>query len=381
MSRWRPFRPRAPIWPRAQALGSAVRTSATQHLAHATARFGRFRLVVAVLLAVVLLVSLCGGLALWRLSQTNTDYPGAHFNTGNNAVWLEHNWAGQAHTAAQYDALARRLRAEQVTYVYAHVGPLDSDGRIPAGRAPFAAQLVAALHDRMKVHVLAWIGQLEAASGQPADQVVNLADSAVRTQIAATAAHFVVADHYDGVHYDIEPIVNNDAHFLDLLDETRAALSHSTGATISIAAQKWAPNATVAGWVHDAGHAQAWWTSYYYAALAGHVDQMVVMTYDTAMPTAALYQVFVKEQVQHILDALQTARHPPQLLVGIPTYPGDDHWHHAAAENMASGLAGVTAGLNSTSTAAPFTGVAIYRFALTSDGDWAAYDTAWLGRR
>ena len=331
------------------------------------------------LLTFALLIALGGGIAFWDLSRTTTNYPGAHFNTGANAVWLEHSWAGQAHTSADYDALAARLRSEQVSYVYAHVGPLDSDGAIPTSRAPDAMQFADALHARMPgVHVLAWIGQLSSASGQPADQVVNLDDSGVRSRIAATAAHFVAAERFDGVQYDIEPILNNDARFLDLLDETRAALP--TSATISIAAEKWAPSARLASWALDAGHANAWWTSYYYAALASHVDQMVVMAYNTGMPTGSLYQLFVKEQVQHILEAVRTAHHPPQLLIGIPTYPGDDTWHHAGAENMATGLAGITAGLNSTPPPAPFTGVAIYRYALTTPSDWDDYDSAWLGR-
>jgi hypothetical protein len=107
---------------------------------------------------------------------------------------------------------------------------------------------------------------------------------------------------------------------------------------------------------------------------------MVVMAYNTAMPTAQLYQIFVKQQTQHILDAVRTARRPPQLLVGVPTYPGDDRWHHAGAENMAAGLAGVAAGLNSVSDPQPFTGVAIYRFGLTTSSDWATYDKTWLGK-
>ena len=47
---------------------------------------------------------------------------------------------------------------------------------------------------------------------------------------------------------------------------------------------------------------------------------------------------------------------------------------------MATGLAGVAAGLNSTRDPSPFAGVAIYRFELTTGGDWTTYDKAWLGK-
>ena len=46
---------------------------------------------------------------------------------------------------------------------------------------------------------------------------------------------------------------------------------------------------------------------------------------------------------------------------------------------MASGLAGIAAGLNSDTESSPFAGVAIYRFALTSDDSWNTYDKVWLG--
>ena len=330
------------------------------------------------LLVIAVILSLGAGALIWSWSRTVTDYPAAHFNSGLNAVWLEHTWSGSPHTSAEYDRLATELKARQVTFVYAHVGPLESAGTIPDDRAPYAQRFAAAMHERLpSLRVLAWIGQNEAASGNAPEDVVQLDNSSVRTHIALTAARFVKVDGFNGVHYDIEPIVNNDARFLDLLDETRQALP--ARAMISIAGQKWAPNATIADWVHQAGRADAWWTSYYYSRVAAYVDQIAVMTYNTAMPTAPAYSLMVKQQTQNILAAVRSVGRPPQILMGIPTYPGNDRWYHDSAENMASGLAGIAAGLNSETESSPFAGVAIYRFALTSDASWNTYDKVWLG--
>jgi hypothetical protein len=330
------------------------------------------------LLVIAVILSLGAGALIWSWSRTATDYPAAHFNNGLNAVWLEHTWSGSLHTSAEYDQLAATLKARQITFVYAHVGPLESNGTIPEDRAPYAQRFAAAMHARLpSLRVLAWIGQNEAASGNAPENVVALENSSVRTHIALTATRFVKVYGFDGVHYDIEPIVNNDARFLDLLDETRTALPAS--AMISIAGQKWAPNATIADWVHQSGRADAWWTSYYYSRVAAYVDQIAVMTYNTAMPTAPAYSLVVKQQTQNILAAVRSVGRPPQVLFGIPTYPGNDRWYHDSAENMASGLAGVTAGLNSDTASSPFAGVAIYRFALTSDDSWNTYDRVWLG--
>ncbi len=338
----------------------------------------RLRTAARVALALVLLVIAVLGVAYWRLSATVTNYPGSHFNSGRNAVWLEHSWAGQPHSEAEYDQLTQRLAHEQITYVFAHVGPLQSDGTIPSSLAPNAEALVQALHARLpNVKVLAWIGQVEAAGGYSASDSIDLDQSDVRTHIAQTAAHFVSDLGFDGVHYDIEPIVNNNPRFLDLLTETRARLP--AGALLSTVGEKWAPNAHLADLLYGMGRASAWWTSYYYAAVAAHVDQLVAMLYDTGMPAPGLYSLTVQEESEHILEAVRSARTPPQLLVGIPTYTGDSVWFHSAAENMQTGLTGVIAGLNSNRDTSAFTGVAIYRFGSTGDADWATYDRLWLG--
>ena len=358
-----------PVWPTPGAPGAA-RTKAS----HPRLR----RLGIALLIAVVLLVSV-SVFAVWRLNDMVTSFPGSHFNQGNNAVWLEHTWVGDVHSNGDFDALAAQLEREQIRYVFAHVGPMESDGSIPNGLAPEALSLTEELHARLPgVKVLAWIGQLEVASGQPETSAVNLSNSHVRAGIVQTALRFVRDKGFDGVHYDIEPITNNNNHFLDLLTETRAALP--AGAILSISAQKWAPNAHIADWAYGLGKADAWWTSYYYSKVAEYVDQLVVMAYNTAMPSAGLYTLTVKQETANILNAARQARHTPDVLIGVPTYGGNDFWYHDTAENMDTGLSGVIAGLNSDRNTSPFVGVAIYRLATTSAAEWATYERLWLGK-
>lgn len=366
-------RAKPPVWP---VPGGAL---PSQPNAGGRAAGSRLWRVVRVLLALSALLAVVLGVVLWRLGSTVTNYPGAHFNLGHNAVWLEHTWAGQQHTEDEYNQLAARLEREQIGYVFAHVGPLDSDGTIPSDRAPNAGGLVSALHARLPhVRVLAWIGQVEVAGGYPADQSINLDDAVVRVQIAQTAAHIAATDGFDGVHYDIEPIVNNNPHFLDLLEETQARLPDK--AMLSVVGQKWAPNAHVADLLRGVGRGDAWWTTYYYAAVAAHVDQIVAMLYNTAMPTQGSYELAMQQETAHILEAARSARQPPEVLIGLPTYAGNGFWFHATAENMGSGLRGVIDGLNSNRDTSAFTGVAVYRFGTTSDADWREYDRLWLGK-
>src|SRR5215469_3974967 len=134
-----------PTWP----LPETSSTSSPSPSLAAPQGHPRLRAAVGIALAVVLLLAVALGVAYWRLSATVTSYAGAHFNSGQNAIWLEHTWAGQSHAETDYDQLAQRLSHEQIAFVYAHVGPLQSDGTIPSELAPNAVTLVTALHSRL----------------------------------------------------------------------------------------------------------------------------------------------------------------------------------------------------------------------------------------
>ena len=339
-----------------------------------------FRRIILAVCVVAVLISVLS-LAAWGwFNREVTAYSGPHFNQGTNAAWLEHTWVGDGHSATEYADLAQQLQRFQMRYVFAHVGPLESDGAIPPVRYVFAHNLVTQLKaNDPGVKVLAWIGQIEASSGLPPDETVNLGDPNVRQAIATTATYFVRDLGFDGVHYDIEPMLNNGVHLLDLLDVTRQLLP--PGAMISISSPMWAPNAHIAEWLRNSlGRGAGLWTSYYYADVAKHVDQLVVMDYNTGIPAGALYRTFVKQQTQNILEAVRSARQPPQVLIGLPTYREPSFWFHSAAENVSNGIPGVIDGLNANRDTTPFAGIALYRFATTASSDWRVYEHLWVGK-
>lgn len=322
------------------------------------------------------LITLLVGVSWWRLNATDTDFSGAHFNQHQNAIWAQHAWVGEPHTSQEYDDLAALLKHEQIGYLYAHVGPLDGDGHIPPELYPNAAAFLQEMKARLpNLKILAWIGQMEKDGGGPLD----IADSETRARIVAEAQRFSLEFGFDGVHYDIEPIHNLNPHFLDLLDETRAAIGPNK--LISISAPKWAPAARVIPFVQAVfGRGTAWWTSYYFLTVSAHVDQIVVMMYNTALPTASLYETLVKQETTAILEANNSSQHPAEVLIGVPTYHDNGPGFHDSAENMLSGLRGVTAGLNSGENTSHFGGVAIYPLWLTSQSDWQTYNHLWLGQ-
>ncbi len=321
------------------------------------------------------LLMLLVGILWWQLNSTTTSFSGAHFNRQQNAVWAQHEWVGETHTAQEYNDLAALLKQEQITYLFQHVGPLNGDGTIPVSLYPNAATFVSEMKARLpNLKILAWMGQEEKEGGGPLD----ISNSQTRANIVAEAQLFTQQLGFDGIHYDIEPVHNLDPHFIDLLIETRAAIgSHKM---ISVSAPKWAPAARVIPFVQAiSGRGSAWWTSYYFLIVSSHVDQLVIMMYNTGLPTASLYEALVKQETAHILDANNSAAHPAQVLIGIPTYHDNGPGFHDTAENMLSGLKGVTAGLNSGENTSHFGGVAIYPLWLTTQSDWQTYNHLWLG--
>jgi hypothetical protein len=332
-------------------------------------------------LGMIVVLSLVGEIAWWGLNATATNFPGAHFNLGHNATWLAHTWVGDAHPASDYDALAALVQREQIGYIFAHVGPLDGDGIIPAVRYPNAAIFASEMHARLPdLRILAWIGQIYAPGAQPGDEAIDIAQSQTRDNIAATAALFTGSLGFDGVHFDIEPIPNNDPRFLDLLDDTRTQIGPAK--LISLSTPNWIPVARVTDALQALrNQPNVWWTTYYYQAVSRHVDQIVAMMYNTGMPTPPLYETIVQQETAHILRAVSQATPHTRVIIGIPTYTDvSSRAFHASAENMRTGLRGVINGLNEGDGLSAFDGLAIYPEWLTTSADWSLYEQQWLGR-
>jgi len=292
-------------------------------------------------------------------------------STGSNALWLGHAWVGETHTAADYDELAELLRANEITDALFHVGPIEADGTIPTERFPNAGELATELHYRLpELRVQAWMGQNEAARGGPLD----LDDVEARARIMATAGRFLDLG-FDGIHYNIEPIFPGDQRFLDLLAATRR-LTERRGAVLSTATMELEP-VRGAAWfgrrVISRYHA---WTPDYLVEVAELVDQVAVMTYDSAAPTDWLYGALVREQTSTLARRIED---DAQVFIGIPSYGDPNLGHWPEAENVRSGVRGVRLGLADVDEAdRAQIGIAIYAEWTTTAEEWRTYQRDWL---
>ncbi|MGB9872790.1 MAG: glycosyl hydrolase family 18 protein [Anaerolineae bacterium] len=263
-------------------------------------------------------------------------------------------------------ALASNLDQRQIRYVFVYTSYMKPTGEFTptyGHAARFVSGLKIANPD---LHIQAWIGlPLE---------YVNLSDAAVRERIVQFCINLVREAGFDGIHLDPEPIPTDEENVLVLLDELRDALGSEP--TLSMATRRIWPIFPDRRWPLIG---QVAWRASYYREVSQRVNQIVVMTYDSAMPLASLYRQWVRFQVIEVSRAVEGTG--VQLFFGIPTSEERTWTHWPCAENMESGLEGVIDGLNDAKARpAAITGVAIYPYWETDETEWRIYEELWLGR-
>jgi len=122
------------------------------------------------------------------------------------------------------------------------------------------------------------------------------------------------------------------------------------------------------------------WSPDYYARVAATVDQLVIMAYDTALPTSSLYRRYVSWAARSVAGALDKPGSKVRVLMGIPTYEPYSFMHRRGVETPENALAGVVAGLRGLGAGGTFEGVAIYAEWTTDEKDWRAYERHWRNR-
>lgn len=308
-----------------------------------------------------------GALAWLAFSPVGDDRPHP-FNHDRNAAWLEHRWLERPHPEEEMEELLRKLRERGIAYAYPHVIPFDAAGRLPPhDREQMRAFLAAARRAAPDLRVLPWIGGLRKGWKRQRPGTVELADLAQR-QLMVAEARGLVDEGFDGVHVNIEPIDDGNDEFLALLRALRTAVG--PGRVLSVAAIRPAP----VGLPRAPNFA---WSPGYYARVAATVDQLVIMAYDTAIPTPALYRRYVRWATRSVAGALDASGAEARVLMGVPTYEDWGLMHRRGVETPRNALVGVVAGLRGLGAGGTFEGVALYAEWTTGEEDWAAYERYW----
>ncbi|MFI5577819.1 hypothetical protein ACIA8N_07540 [Streptomyces sp. NPDC051822] len=320
------------------------------------------------LVLVLVVPPLFGALAL-RVSYTGDLREDAR-TRGKDAIWLGHAWVDGRRKDADLAAFAERIKGTGIRDLYVHAGPLEHDGTLPAARYPRAKWLIDAVHRTMPgIRVQAWLGDILATEGPDG---LHLEKAGSRAAVVTSARQILDAG-FDGVHFDLEPLLSDDAHYLSLLDDL-GKLTRSRTALLSVAAHQIDPlpglhsvNGAISG-------SEKWWSQEFFGQVARRVDQIAVMSYDTWMPLESLYGGYVAQQTSL---ALEVTPESTDLLMGLPFFHEDDLGHHDDAETVDAAVRGTRLGLGRTDPGRQRFGVALYVDFAAKEGDWAAYRAGW----
>jgi len=291
------------------------------------------------------------------------------FNQDRNAVWLEHRWLARPQPAPDVEATLLALARHGVRYVYPHLIPFDRAGRLP----PHSREQMRAFQDvahgiTPRVRVLPWVGGLRVGYRRTDVGGIDLGDLAQRQQIVAECRG-LIDEGFDGVHLNIEPVPNDSDDLLALLRALRPALGDNH--ILSVSATRPAP-------ISVPGAPNFAWTPEYLARVAALADQIVIMGYDTGLPTAGLYRRYMAYAVAASAEAVKpTAR--ARLLIGVPTYTASGFMHRTDVETLENALFGVIAGLRGSGVGGTVEGVALYAHWTTDREEWETYERLWRG--
>lgn len=295
----------------------------------------------------------------------NLNKKGAFFNKGHNAVWINHEWVGEYKSVADINNLVSNFHKHQIDTVFVHTGPILVDGTIDSQTYAYAADFIekAKAVDK-KIQYQAWLGQIRGK--------INLEDEKVRHEIAKQTMILTQFINFDGVHFDIEPVWDDDLSFISLLKETREILQKDK--KISVALTEMIPNSFV--WMVKNWHEfKNYNTQVNYKNVAEYTDQIVVMAYETSIKKTWLYKWLIKEQTIWLTNLLRDR----EVFIGIPSYDKATQSFDPRVENVENGLGGILAGLNDIrSDEKNFAGVAIYPYWETDEKEWEVYDRLWL---
>ncbi|UFS94742.1 glycosyl hydrolase family 18 protein [Nocardia huaxiensis] len=311
------------------------------------------------------------GVAAIYLLRLNAGEPAADARTrGRDAIWLGHAWVDGRKSDADIAQLGVLLSGTGIKDLYVHTGPLEFDGSLRESLYPNARWFVEAVHRTLPgIRVQSWLGQVLAPEFDPG---LDVEDAATRDRVVASAAK-VLELGFDGIHFDVEPVRSDPAGFLTLLERTRE-LTRSQGRLLSVSA----PVIDPLPGLHSVGLALVdhgkWWSQSYFAEVARRSDQVAVMSYDTAMPTKALYGGYVAQQTRL---ALEVTPDSVDLLMGAPAFWADDAGHHGAAETVSAALRGIRLGLGRTDPQRQTFGVALYVDFAATPQDWADFRRDW----
>ncbi len=310
-----------------------------------------------------------GGLAAYVSFAPYGDSRPHPFNQDRNGVWLEHRWLEREVPLGEMEALFDQLARRGIQYVFPHLIPFERDGRLPPHSREQMRAFLRLAHARSPtMKVLPWVGGLRLGYRRTRRGTIDLSDIEQRQRIVAECRG-LIDEGFDGIHLNVEPLPNDDDAFLALLRALRPAVGDDK--LLSLSAVRPSPFGVPIA-------PNFFWSTDYYARVAAGVDQLVVMGYDTGLPTVALYRRYMSYTADAATGTLKSHSRA-RVLLGVPTYDGTGLMHRGNVETLENALLGVVAGLRGSGAGGTIEGVALYAYWTTDDDEWRTYERLWRG--
>jgi hypothetical protein len=327
----------------------------------------------------LIITVLFGALLAFHFAPPTERKPPTH-QANRLAGWFGIEWVMEPLPkvfSPKYRDLAKTLIDNQINDAYFYVSYLKP-GDFFNPTFDHAADFVTWIHKvAPDTRILAWIGVPISITQPDGTFVANrLASADIRQKIADFAASLVTDYGFDGVHLNAELAINDDLALIETLKTVRAALP--AGAYFSIATHALRPEEIVT-WVPYPILAHHWSPEYLLRA-AEHVDQIVVMAYDSGLPSPLDYRNWTAYQTKKAAEVL--ADLPVELLIGVSASAEWTTSHQTQAEYLENAVAGVLQGLRESPVQPD--GLAVYAAWEMDYQRWLAlarqYDWSWLVR-
>lgn len=302
----------------------------------------------------------------WGWAPSNPQY--TECGLGHNAAWISVDWTSHPVNEPSVRQLAVDASSRQLRYLFPYTTYVREDDFSPS--YAHAAEFVTAFRRyNRETLLLAWIGvPLKKTGITGIEGWTDLSDQTQRAAIIDFVTRLVAEAGFDGVHLNVETVWAGNPDYLLLLDEMRAALGPEY--ILSVATPSWRSEPQPS-WAGD--HR---WTGTYYQAVAGRVDQVATMTYDSLSVDPHSYRRWLGEQMRGISQSL--AGLETELLIGISVSREATFTHNPEAENLQNGLRGICAALPGPGSAShAIDGVSIYAAWEADVSDWQVWED-WL---
>ena len=311
----------------------------------------------------------------------------------HNAVWAESIYL-RGHDPkkprrvlndGEFQALARRLEANDIRYVYLFAGPYDGHGGVPAyAMSETARASVRRLRQLVPdVVLLPWVGGLQ-------HRTVHLEDPQWVARAIEETARLVETLDVPGVHVDFEFIVPEATYVRRErnLPATNEGL-HEYGArhvAFTRALRERLPQAFLSVVIPStSGHVRPWKQKHSVeeaATLATLVDQIALMHYDTSIADRAVFAASLDEQLRHVADwRARSASARTQFLLAVGTFVNARplrHHRHLDVEGLEHYLPAIDAAIARTQRDVRLVdGLAVYCDWTTKDVDWRRFRRLW----